>query len=270
MPTDAVPPDTRSIDEMPFGDGATDREATAVWVRETLKRCGVSVAHEIETLGCTGAIAKGLSLDDVQKLRLGLGGGGVGLPCFVSPSRFCLAHNTIGGLQEQQKQLYPETAESISRPLKPNERGHIEMVEASRRVRGSNLDERLMKTADALRGRELPPGVETAEDEKDATESFAQASPTLMPVPNIGSSAFTCPEHRSTVWSCRYCVAQAVVEGSLEPTFAIATESADWKTDGLAPAKLESALDQLDKEGLARVDIYVQVARMERKLTRSR
>lgn len=266
MLTDALLPDTdtRPIAEMPFGDGAADREATAAWVRQTLARCGVTIAHEIESLGCTGAAVKGLTIDEIQKLRLGLGGGGVGLPCFVPPTRFCLAHNTIGGLQEQQKQLYPETAEALSRPLAPSERGHVEMVEASRRVRGSSLDDRLMKTADALRGRDLPPGVEAfdgvEENQPDKTVSLALSA----------APPFTCSEHRQTNWRCRYCLAQAVVEGALEPVFAVASAPPNDAPFLLSSIELESLIEKLDKGGADNVDIYVLVAHMERKLTRTR
>jgi len=260
---DPAAPDNRSIDDMAFGDGFPDREAVAERVRAALRACGVNFAHEIETLGCTGALAKGLSVEDIRELRMGLGGGGVGLPCFVPPTRFCLAHNTIGGLQEQQQPRYPEQTDKISRPLNAAEKGQMEYIESARRVRGSNLDDRLMKTADALRGRELPPGVEITADD------VADAEPVQPPVLDR-KIAFVCPEHDKKRWNCRYCVAEMIVAGELAPSFATAADSPSAEDAGLTPTELEALLDEADKQDLPCIDVYALVVRLERKLTRTR
>lgn len=267
--TDPIPPDTRSIDEMPFGSGAPDPQSVATSVRDMLKKCGVSVAHEIEALGCTGASAKGLSLTGITELRLGLAGGGVGLPCFVPPTRYCIAHGTIGGLQLGQAARFPEEVEKISRELTRKERGHIEMVEASRRVRGGDLSERLMKTADALSGRDLPPGIEheadTGFEDGQPYRQIAEHAPQAPTAPD----AFVCPEHMKPVWSCRYCVAQMVVEGPLEPEFMVESEKGeDLESEAIDAADIESYVQDASTEGCDEVTVYVRAAYYKRKLAR--
>lgn len=258
---DMIPPDTRPIDEMPFGSGATDQPSVCADVRATLHRCGVNVAHEIEELGCTGASAKGLTATQIAELRMGLAGGGVGLTCFVPSTRYCLAHSTIGGLQVGQASRHPEEIAKISRELSPRERGHIEVIEASRRVRGGNLDERIMKTADALSGRELPPGVEPGEeDEEDDGEELSDIVARNREI----SRGWTCPEHRTPVWACRYCAAQMIVEGPLKPEFVV-RESGQLP---VAVNSVEETLDELTQKGAGRVDVYARVVGYTRKLAR--
>jgi hypothetical protein len=284
--TDPIPPDNRSIDEMPFGSGAADQQTVAKAVRETLRRCGVAVAHEIEELGCTGASAKGLTPTQISELRMGLAGGGVGLPCFVPPTRYCLAHSTIGGLQVGQATRYSEEISKISRDLSPRERGHVEMVEASRRVRGGNLDERLMKTADALSGRDLPPGVERAdesdtgfEDEQpyrqvveQAPRAAAPRKPTVDSNGDLIENSFTCPEHRTPVWACRYCAAQMVVEGPLEPIYRVQAVDNEGHLNGApracAAKDVDDTLAGMEAAGNGRVEAYARVATFSRKLAR--
>lgn len=273
---DPIPPDTRSIDEMPFGSGAADPQSTAKAVRALLRQCGVTVAHEIETLGCTGASAKGLTTTQIYELRMGLGGGGVGLTCFVPPTRYCLAHSTIGGLQVGQASRFPEEINKISRELSPREKGQVELIEASRRVRGGNLDERLMKTADALSGRDLPPGVER-EDESDT--GFEDGQPyqqvaeqtrrpqtlrasTLTQDGDLIENSFVCPEHRSPIWSCRYCVAQMIVEGPLEPMYVASVDGA------MHAAGVDVAMVLQNHANANAVDVYVLAARYTQKLAR--
>ena len=264
---DPIPPDTRPIDEMPFGSGAADPQAVAKTVRATLRTCGVNVAHEIEELGCTGAAAKGLSITQIAELRMGLAGGGVGLPCFVPPTRYCLAHSTIGGLQINQAQRFPNQVDLISRELSPRERGHVELIEASRRVRGSNLDDRIMKTGDALGGRDLPLGVELEGPEDDAEEE--PASEALVPT---STTAWVCAEHRKPVWSCRYCVAQMVVDGPLEPIYVTVPRECD--TDVLVPnygigaESLGDEIERLTVAGVGKLYVYVRAATFTRKLAR--
>ena len=278
---DPIPPDTRSIDEMPFGSGAADPQSTAKAVRALLRQCGVTVAHEIETLGCTGASAKGLTTTQIYELRMGLGGGGVGLTCFVPPTRYCLAHSTIGGLQVGQASRFPEEINKISRELSPREKGQVELIEASRRVRGGNLDERLMKTADALSGRDLPPGVEREEEAvDDDSEHYRQLveedrairrQPSRMTAPRASTltqdgdlieNSFVCPEHRSPIWSCRYCVAQMIVEGPLEPVYVASVDGA------MHAAGVDVAMVLQNHANANAVDVYVLAARYTQKLAR--
>lgn len=127
-------------------------------VRATLRSCGVEKAGDINMVGCTGAVKSGLTVDAASALILDLAGSGFGLPCFVPQTRYCLVHKTIGGLQDGQKQHHTDMVEKISRELTPEERGKVKLVEASRRIRGKNLEERLADTVDALSGEQLPAG----------------------------------------------------------------------------------------------------------------
>lgn len=287
---DPIPPDTRSIDEMPFGSGATDPLAAAKTVRDTLRRCGVNVAHEIEELGCTGASAKGLTTTQIAELRMGLAGGGVGLPCFVPPTLYCLAHSTIGGLQIGQAARFSEEIEKISRELAPRERGHVEMIEASRRVRGGDMGERLMKTADALSGRDLPPGVEREEEadaESEDSRHYRQLieedratrlqpprvaalrAPTLTADGDLIEQGFVCPEHRVPIWTCRYCVAQMIVEGPLEPEYIVTSAVSGGAEFAPQSAQdVEPYLAGCETEQCSRVMVFVRAAVFSRKLAR--
>jgi hypothetical protein len=272
--TDQIPPDTRPIDEMPFGSGASDPRAVAKAVRETLHRCGVNVAREIEELGCTGASAKGLTTTQIAELRVGLAGGGVGLTCFVPPTRYCLAHSTIGGLQLGQAARFSEEIAKISRDLSPRERGHVELIEASRRVRGGDLNERLLKTTDALSGRDLPPGVEHAEESDTGFEDdqpfrqVAEQAPreTVMQA----GAGFVCPEHRVPVWSCRYCAAQMIVEGPLEPEYVVDSPhpTGDTEINTVTPVEMDAHIASCEAADCETITVYVRAATFSRKLAR--
>lgn len=109
-------------------------EALAKFLRDTFTACGLTTAQQILDWGCTGFSSQGLSIEDVQKVRAGLAGSGVGLTCFVGPDRFCLVHNVIGGLQEGQEQRHPHTVAQISRDLTPEERSHVAVMETARRA----------------------------------------------------------------------------------------------------------------------------------------
>jgi hypothetical protein len=163
-------PDIPDAEIIEMWNGLHDEARTAV--RAVLRVCGISKAGDINTLGCTGAVKHGLSRDAASALILDLAGSGVGLPCFVPPSRYCLVHKTIGGLQEGQKPYFTEVVNDISRELNATERGTVKLMEASRRIRGERLDGRLADTVDALSGYELPPGFEREEEEDEADGTF--------------------------------------------------------------------------------------------------
>lgn len=258
-------PSTRPFEEIPiealrFADPATFG---------VLKSCNVKTVHDIEQLGCTGARAFGLLPADIKALRLGLGGSGVGLPCFVPITRYCLGHDTIGGLQDGQKQFYPEKVNDISRALTPAEKGRIELIEASRRMQEKNPGDRLTRVADALSGRELPPGFSTEEETPELPPTTAPIKlPAAAATPISYEKPWVCPEHTKTNWACRYCVAQAIVEGPLEPIFDIRFDGDDHDYAGLTAAELHEKIVELDNDGLACVDVYAKVARFTRRLAR--
>lgn len=261
---DPVPPDERTIVDMPFAGGRT--------IVDMLVECGCRVARDIETLGCTGAYYYGLKIDDIATLRLGLAGGGVGLPCFVPPTRFCLAHNTIGGLQADQQQYYAEAMDSISRALTPKEAGRVAFTESVRREARANVGEQMMAAQRALSGYGEPPhGVEMI----DETEAVPRPvlSDGVIAVPSL--AVWRCPEHTALNWSCRYCVAQAIVEGELTPEFVLHQPENPNSSDssalgaaafGLSGPELVDSIMQLDAAGAQEIEVYVLAKTLTRKL----
>lgn len=96
-------------------------------------------------------------VDIVRFLRMGLGGSGIGLPCYVPADRYCCAHEVSGGLQDGQAQYYPDEVNVISRELFPEERAQLELTDHAKRA-----EER--EAADVLAGRKLPEGWERGEN----------------------------------------------------------------------------------------------------------
>lgn len=274
-PTPPRPFEETPIEEMNF-EGGDD-------IRNVLRSCGVKTAGDIEQLGCTGAAKFGLPPEGIKNLRLGIGGGGVGLPCFVPVTRYCLAHGTIGGLQQGQKQFYPDQVDAISRPLTPKEKGTVELIEASRRVQGGTMGDRLLRTADALSGRELPKGFE-ASSIFDAEPIIADMTPAAAaerivqerPVARDGSymvdlpEPWKCPDHPKTNWACRYCVAQAIVDGPLVPTYFVESPhpTGDTEYDTVPAEEVDPHVQSCNEQGCDEVNLYVRAARFTRRLAR--
>jgi hypothetical protein len=261
-PLDNLFRDTRSINDMPFGAGAPDREAEAQWVRATLATCDVHVAEDIELLGCTGAYAvlqhdmpEGALTGDpvlttlgaIKRLRLGLAGGGVGLPCFVPIDRFCLAHNTIGGLEPGQAQRHADQVNAISRELTPEEKGKIAVIELARKKGRKDP----IAASDILAGR----------DESVLEDAAPIAEPIAAPK---HTAVWKCQEHTNTDWKCRYCIAQAIVDGPLAPVLFV-----DDGEDAIASGNtVEESIAAFDAGGKSRTCVNVRVATFTRKLSR--
>lgn len=265
--TDVKPPiplDERLIADMPFDGGA----GTVT----LLTRCHVTKAFEIDGLGCTGASGCGLTLDDITSLRIGLGGGGVGLPCFVPPDRYCLAHNTIGGLQREQESRHPANVAAISRELTPQEAGQVMFTETVRRTGKGGVGEQMAAAAGALGGfGEMPRGVEMVEERTatdDVRDGIAQAQRgEVSPVPaSVFDGTFVCPEHAKTNWSCRFCIAQMIAEGELDTRFV--TYGEDEIPVGLGGVELVTDVEARDAAGAKEIQVYVLAATYKRKLSR--
>lgn len=269
------PPAEKLIDELPFqgyGDYTPDQ------VRALLRRCGVKTGADIETLGCTGASAHGLAIDDITILRLGIAGGGIGLPCFVPPSLFCLAHNTIGGLQEGQKALHEQATPLVSRVLTLQEKGQVAYMEAIRHDARDNVGEQMKAARLALSGFGEPPvGTELIEEEDAPAEQPHPGVPTkfadtlAQSVEHYQARVWRCPEHNQTNWSCRFCLAQAIVEGELTPEFALHQPENDGGAAGhavfgLTGPELVADVELLDKNGVDKVEVYVLAKTLTRRL----
>jgi hypothetical protein len=211
----AVVSDQRLIERMTFGLNETTAEAraaSAMRVRRILLACECHTGGDIAKLGCTGVFHHlgvrgfdGMNAVQVgQFLRLGLAGGGVGLACFVPPSRFCYIHNTIGGREPGQDANYTEQAVAISRKLTPAEQAKVAVTERARRVYAGGDD----KEAAALL---------TGFNPEAAVEAVTAAVGGIE-VEELPPLPWVCQEHHVHDPHCRYCVAQRVVEGPLDPT----------------------------------------------------
>lgn len=255
-------------------------------VRSLLGICGVKVVDDITKLGCTGCVAHGLQIAEIRFLRLGLAGAGVGLPCFVPGTRYCLAHETTGGLQKGQQPFHEGRIEAISRPVTPEEHAHAALIgEAQHASRQGDAHA-------MLHGRALPAGWTPGPVDDllaaGATEvtSAGRLDPPGPDAPFrrfIDGGAITpwsCREHAKTVWSCRYCVAQAIVEGDLMPTFVLGVttppdltvdpprEGGFQVTEECAGDRVDAEIADEDKAGAESVKLYVRVATFTRKLSK--
>jgi hypothetical protein len=257
VPDETLPPMTSKTWEPP-----PEQVAEQTWVRVYLNGAGCAVAGDIEKLGCTGVAAYAAKLDHgdaIQhgtRLRLGLAGSGVGLPCFVPPTRFCLLHNTIGGLENGQTQHFAQFVDLISRPLTPEEEAKTKVMQHARKLKSVG------EVNDFIAGK-LPLEDVVEEDIEEAE----------LPLVRLGASSWKCTEHTSTVWTCRYCLAQAIVEGPLEPqvrTLARFPDAAPVSTFQSAAygADVAATLAHAAEEDYSGFYVVVQAARFTRKLSR--
>jgi hypothetical protein len=258
--------DNRPLDTLPFGFEHPEAERPAVVerVRTMLAAAGVKVADDIAKLGCTTLCRYGVSIDDSKFLRLGLAGSGCGMPCFVPPDRYCLVHETIGGLQDGQDALDADQIPSISRSLTPEESIRSALMNKAMGLKGKDAD-RIAKAADLLSGRDLPDGLLA-----DASGETPEPAATLP---------WVCPEHDSPDWNCRYCVAAGIVGGEgFEPVFltSIVAEfdgshpaSEEEEVEKVSGHEIATHVEELNKMSKVRsVELYARVARWSRRLTR--
>ncbi len=286
-PSQPIPLDQRLINEMQFGfnkcvpDSALPAMTSKTWepspaqieeqawVRNYLRGCNCVRAGDIEKLGCTGVVMHEMnahtSSDEAviagavahgTRLRLGLAGSGVGLPCFVPPSRFCLMHNTIGGLEDGQTQYNDDFVEDISRPLTPEEEAKTKVMQHARKLKSVG------EVNDFIAGKS--PLEDVVEEQDEEAE---------LSITRLGAPLWKCTEHTSTVWTCRYCLAQAIVEGSLEPQVRVLArfpDAAPVSTFQSAAygADVAAALAHAAEEDYSGFYVVVQAARFTRKLSR--
>ena len=199
--------DLRLINEVPFAQDIPDLEDRAreeSLIRLIFASAGCTTAQDIIELGCTGLVMK-LRPSFLQRacfVREHMAGAGFGLPCYVPPTRFCLVHNTIGGLQRGQHANHPEGVDLCSRTLTADERKRAAAVNAL-------IDQEGTREAQAKFGAEV-------------VAPEAESTPIPISVPALKSSLesnFCCPEHDggNPLWLCRYCIAAAIVRGPFRP-----------------------------------------------------
>lgn len=257
--------DERPVSELTFGlneKTPEGRAETSTWVRTLLGDSGVQTAQGIVDQGCTGFYALGATLEMLNRLRVGLAGAGVGLPCYVPINRFCLAHNTIGGLEPGQQQNFAAYADLISRELTPEEDLKVALLNKARRLDKDTLGKTQRAVSDLLGGRDLEAIEEIANRPDNGGEPMSKRfedDPSLMAkkraefgVLTAAALPWTCSEHKDLNFSCRYCVAQAIVDGPLTPVY----------LNGKEPSVL------LADPAVEAAEIFVRVAKYTRRLAR--
>lgn len=255
--------DKRSLADLRFGDVFPEAERAEVdgQVHQILADLGVQIAEDIKKIGCTTLAARGIvgrggetTITLGRFLRQGLGGCGIGLTCFVPPDRFCLVHETHGGLQDAQVPLDAEATPLVSRELTDAERAEYGRVAAVREMEHATDRERI----DMLAGKRRLP----QDDEPTA--------PAPAPALTASSEAarFMCDEHPKTDWSCRRCVAEAIVDGSLVPTLLLVWGDNGSELDNVTAKELDEKLKQLNENGEESCAVYVKAARWTRRLAR--
>lgn len=269
--------------------GLPTEEALAAWrqlhkdkflrLNTIFAKCMIETREHIEELGCTGCTATHLTLDDIKFLRLALAGSGVGLPCFVPPDRYCLAHETSGGLQDGQTPLFMQYVDAVARPLTPGEAAHDKLVTAARK------SEREHGAHSLLHGHTMPAGWTagdgaTTDAEREA-QYEAQQDRLSEDLRRERLFAWKCDEHTKTNWACRHCVAQAIVEGELVPVYVLGVTTPPDKegegerdeetfavTEECVGVQLEAEIAEEAAAHADSVKLYVRVATFTRKLAR--
>ena len=236
------------------------REAHEKAIRSTFAACGLFTGQDIIDSGCIGlytGIGVGMpgtdAIAQARFVREHMSGSVCGLPCYVPPDRFCLIHNTVGGLQKGQTVHSEQSLAACSRPLTNDE--------AEKCAHLAGLVDK--EGADDLRKF----GAEVVEEDVPAKLATIAEAATVSIPGERPVFAWQCPEHVDFNWKCKYCRAQAIVEGPHDPPMII--QVARPSEGEAAPRAIACPLpDALAMPGVARVDFFVQVAKWVRKLTR--
>lgn len=279
--------DTRPIEDLEFGAALPDRtpeerQKTRDVLTSLFRNLGCRIAQDIADLGCTGLSAKAqMSVGAIGEIRSDMAGSGVGITCFVPGHLFCLAHNTIGALQPGQAQRYPEALPAITRPLTPQEEVSVRLIEKTQRIKSSGKS-RLVDSVDMLSGRGISPT--DLEDPNDVDEGApptvsTKYNPTLDYDPakvyakETFATPWECEEHNTLVVGCRYCLAQAIVQGPLEPFLLLmpaleGNHANPEDANRIEPSEFEAKLAQLDAAYCDAAALFVKVATWRRRLAR--
>jgi hypothetical protein len=242
-------------------------------MRVVLSICGVRTGQDIVDMGCTGLVlaikaykdSLIASLAKAQQIRQSMAGSVCGLPCYVPDHLFCLVHNTVGGLQTSgnkdgpQSNPHPEGLALCSRPLTPEEGGKLQGMQAFAQAEA-------VKEANAHFGAEpvteddafLHPGISPS-----SLEFYDAGKRDACPVP---LPPFVCREHGEFTIGCRYCLAQSIVEGPVEPPMHLFAEPA--RGTQLLQRELRDLPALLSSTDTDVVELYVLAGRWVRKLVK--
>jgi hypothetical protein len=268
--------DTRPLGEIRFAaDAGIGREGVEVNIRHFLHRVGVGIGQDIIDMGCTG-LAQGAynlrasegeegsrcSLEECNKkalaeasfVRRNMAGSICGLPCYVPRDRYCLVHDTIGGLQlagnfdGPQAQRHPEALPFMSRELTEEERWKVSGIEAklSAEVKAAALAEY---------------GATDLDDEAVRASMAYPHEMAAAPSCPIPQPTFKCPDHPEPDWDCRKCIAQVIVEAATAPHMLLID-------GGMRSMPLVDALQGVNAGACERVELWVCVASWSKKVAR--
>lgn len=219
----AMEKDTRPLTEIRFAQSRQDSAVEAT-IREAFSRAGVRIGQDIIDLGCTGFVSRSLpaqqgegsSREDVaavlslgKMVRENMDGSVCGLPCYVPRDRFCLVHDTIGGLQQignldgPQACRHSEALPYMSRELNDEEAARVNLIK-NKQLADARTS--ALRDYDACE-------VEETDVQADPIEEVETLS---CPVP---TAPFKCSEHEEPNWGCPKCLAQAVAEQKKVDTF---------------------------------------------------
>jgi len=275
--------DSRLLEDLPFASGlALDpdaREILRVSVVAKLQELGCRTAIDIVNLGCTGAVSLGgMTPGDVRTLRDNMAGSGVALPCYAPSNRWCLVHNTYGCALPTVANV---AAIACSRALTPQELVHAKLIEKTQHIDGKG-GSRILEAIDTLAGKRVDPRDLAVEDDDEAdadADADAEGSDAADALPRTSQSvyvqapAWKCDEHTEFVVGCRFCVAQAVVEGPLEP-FLLLMPAFEGNAGNpeesiqIMPADFEDKLKTMDENHIEACALFVKVATWRRRLAR--
>lgn len=260
--------DERPLAEINFAMDASSelRGTLAKETRAVFEDAGARIGQDIIDLGCTGLSVKLRGSagwgQRIATARRYMSGSICGLPCYVPPDRFCLVHNGPGALQLRgnmdgpQAARHPEGVALCSRELTDAERAAREGVQA--KIMADATDEATRMGAEIVSEPSARPPTEV--------ELAVLSSEGAIPA----SWRFKCPEHTAFETKCRFCLAQAVVEGPFDPLVQLrycVTENGSWSiVDSLASTAGVELL--LPVTTAVDVQLYVLAARWVRKLTR--
>jgi len=249
--------DRRKVEDIAFGIEIpeVDRAAAVAWFREkVLAPRGITSGEGLRQLGCT-TLSDAFTIAELQRIRMILGGSGVGLTCFVPSNLYCLVHETVGGLQEGQDVLGADKIGKVSRELTRVEAQQVGRIEAVRRMRNATDTDRL----EVLRGNVDPEGI--AEDPGPALD---RPPPTPSTLPPRVEASWRCDYHQRRDWGCRHCLAEALVAGEIAPKLLV-TDGVEFEQIA-GDAELHDAVSALDKRGVDAAAVYVKIGRFSRRL----
>lgn len=255
--------DVRPLGVIPFAQDPKlsheERESRAQRVYDLLVEAHCGTPQDVIDQGCTG-ISRNLELHEARFVRENMTGAGFGLPCYVPNTRFCLVHDTIGGLQEGQTQAYPERANGISRELTDDERKRVGAVAAHQEAERAAAAHELGAT----------PTDDSFDSEDPLLESVLREAAGRAAPPKLQLNA-VCPEHPrdKPEYRCRFCLAALIINGPFEPALHLQTVDAHGSRahcDGAASLVLQEFNGQFGSGDVAAFSLFVRVARWERKL----